>query len=92
MILERRFIDLRGKDALILGVRLSRIEMFRALGKRRIENALPTFAGRIGIVLLAATSGERQQEYQEKRANTTHGGECNVPALSLTTGSDDEIK
>ena len=61
MILKRRLVDLRGKNNFIGAVGLYRVEMFRTLGKRRIQNIGPGIGRRIRVIPNRGAAGGQQQ-------------------------------
>ena len=66
VILQRRFVDLRRKSDFVRTVGLHRVEMFGALGERRIEDVLSRIGRRIRVVPhRTAATGEHQRHGQE---------------------------
>ena len=56
MVLQRRLINLRKKNVLVLAIGLHRIKMFGALGECGVEDGLVGRAGGIGIIPDAAVA------------------------------------
>jgi hypothetical protein len=73
VVLQRRFVDLRGEHAFVLAVRLHRIEVLGPLAERRIEDIAAALAGRIGVVLFAAAGGQQQGDDRQGEAAKKHG-------------------
>ena len=61
MVLQRRFVNLPGKNAFVLGIGLRRVEVLRPLDKCRVEDVAAAFDGRVRIVPFTAATGDRQQ-------------------------------
>ncbi len=68
VILQRRLVNLRGKNDFIRAVRLHRIKVLGPLGERRVENILPGLRRRIRVVPVGdAAAGQHQQRHSQAR-------------------------
>ena len=77
VVLQRRFVDLRGKGDLVLAVRLHGIEMLGTVGKCRVENVASAVGRRVGIVPGTAAAEQRPRRGQHHdNQQFGHAGQC----------------